>query len=80
MKQKELITIQEYADSKEITLTKLAEITGVSFDLFNHKSRIKDYRYSLDSIIKIYEGTLKEFGEGLPVWYYMSVPKFWENK
>jgi transcriptional regulator with XRE-family HTH domain len=76
MKQEKLITLQEYIDSKGITMKQFADITGVSYDLLNHKRNIRGYRYNLDSIEKIYNGTKNMFGEGLTPWEYQDLCRF----
>lgn len=70
------MTINDYITSKGITLQKFSNITGLSYSLLSARRYSKNPSFGIEAIGKIYEGTKKEFGEGLTPYEYMDFPKF----
>lgn len=74
-----MITLGEYISRQNISMKKLERMTGVSYNVLASNKNKLNPPVSLETIIKIYEGTKKEFGEGLACWEWTDLPKFWEK-
>lgn len=66
------MALKDFFADKQIGPKKFSEITGVSLVHVYRILKDPGYNMNLDTIRKIYNGTLKEYGEGLEVWEYMS--------
>lgn len=67
--------LHKYCKTKKISIEDLSKIVGLNtrylYDIANNSNK----NITLETINKIYEGTKKEFGEGLSVWEYLDVKK-----
>lgn len=67
-------TIKDYCDEKKITLDELAVMTGVSKRTIYNLSTNRNKNLTIKVITKIYNGTKKKFGKGVPFWDYLDYP------
>lgn len=73
------MTLGDYISKKGITMKQLERLTGVSYNVLASNKNVVNPRVSLETIVKIYEGTKKEFGEGLVCWEWTDLPRFWKQ-
>lgn len=74
-----LITLEEYIKEKGITMQEMKEITGVCYSRLAAARYIKNPKFDIATIVKIWEGTKKRFGTGLTPWRYMDIPDFYKE-
>jgi len=72
-----LITLGQYVEEQHITMVDLSKMTGVAYNVLASNKNVVSPTVSLETIIKIYEGTKKEFGHGLACVKWQNLPEFW---
>ena len=77
--EKGLITLGEYIAEKNITMKDLERMTGVTYTVLATNRNVVSPTVSIETIIKIYEGTKKEFGVGLACVRWLDFPAFWKE-
>lgn len=66
------MTLREYCNSKEITMLEFAKATEVSFSYLYRIQNKEDINVTANTIVKIYQGTKRVFGEGLKPSEYLK--------
>jgi transcriptional regulator with XRE-family HTH domain len=69
-----MITLQQYIEKKGITTQKFSNITGVSYSYLAKIKRVENPHTTIDVIVKIFNGTKAEFGEGLTAREWLDLP------
>ena len=77
MKNKVLVgKLSAYCKSKKITIYRLAQITGVNKTQLGNIDKDDQYNVRVETMMRIYNGTKKEFGEGIIPSRYLSKSKY----
>lgn len=66
------MTLYDYVKSKNITMEKFSNMTGISVSYLYKIQKDRDVNMMVDNIRRIYHATEKEFGVGLDCWSYLN--------